>query len=353
MNEATASTRKASQIEREARLFERLEGNVVRCCTCERRCIIEPGGVGYCRTRRNVNGVLYTIVYGDIASISANPIEKKPFFHFWPGSTALTIGTWGCNFPCPWCQNWELSKARPDPHRSNFISPERLVMMALQESCQGVSVSFNEPTLLLEYNLDIFHQARDEGLYNTLVSNGYMTVEALRALNHAGMDAVKFDVKGDQETYRKYCNADVDVVWRNIREAKRLGMHVEVVTLVIPGLNDDEESIRSICERHLIDAGAETPLHFTRFQPAYKMTDRPSTPIRVLEKALALAWDQGILYVYLGNVPGHANENTYCHNCGELIIQRYGFQIVHSILTQNSQCPKCGEQIPVVGRITV
>jgi len=287
------------------------------------------GKVGFCKTRRNIDGNLFTLVYGDISSISANPIEKKPFFHFWPGSYALTIGTWGCNFSCPWCQNWEISRYAPNPETANYTSPERLVETAIENKCQGVSVSFNEPTLLLEYSLDLFPLARGKGLYNTYVSNGYMTLEALKALREAGMDAIKFDLKGIPNTYEQYCGAKVDIVWRNISESKRLGLHVEVVTLLVPGVNDGESQILEVSRRLKEAAGPETPLHFTRFHPSHKMTDRSSTPIRTLETAHEIAKKQGMLYIYVGNVLGHRLENTYCHNCGTLLIQRYGFNIAN------------------------
>ena len=334
---------------RESPLYKRLDGDAVRCEVCERRCIIQPGQVGFCRTRMNIGGKLHTLVYGDVSSLSVNLVEKKPFFHFWPGSHALTIGTWSCNFTCPWCQNYEISKVSPEPLRANYVSPERLVRIARHEGCQGTSISFNEPTMLFEYALDVFPLAREEGMYNTFVSNGYMTLEALRMLKDAGMDAIKFDVKGDEGTVRRYCGADVNIVWRNVGEARRLGMHVEVVTLVIPGVNNDEGCLREIAKRHLKKAGPESPLHFTRFYPTYKMTDRPRTPIETLEKAHSIAIEEGIKYVYVGDVPGHRLENTYCPNCGELLIGRLGFSITRYNLTPDKRCPRCGLEIPVTG----
>jgi len=334
---------------RRSRFYENLSDQKVRCGACERRCTIPHGQVGFCKTRRNIDGELFTLVYGDISSISANPIEKKPFFHFWPGSYALTIGTWGCNFSCPWCQNWEISKYDPNPEKATYIASDRLVKTVLEEKCQGVSVSFNEPTLLLEYSLDLFPLIHSRGLYNTYVSNGYMTLEALKALREAGMDAIKFDMKGGRETYKEYCGADVDIVWRNIAESKRLGMHVEVVTLVVPGLNDSDDQIREISRRVVETAGSKTPLHFSRFHPNYKMTNRGSTPTSTLERAHHIAKSEGVLYAYIGNVPGHKLENTYCHNCGTLLIQRYGFDVANYSISNKGQCPKCGESIPIVG----
>ena len=298
----------------------------------------------------NIDGDLYTLVYGDLSSISANPIEKKPFFHFWPGSYALTVGTWGCNFTCPWCQNWEISKYPPQPVKASYASPEQLVRMVALEHCQGTSISFNEPTMLFEYSLDLFPVSKRSGFYNTFVSNGYMTFEALKMLRDAGMDAIKFDLKGDVEAVRRYCAADVDVVWRNIREARGLGMHVEVVNLIIPDVNDDEEALAGIAERCLKEVGPDVPLHFTRFYPAYKVTDRSPTPVSTLERARELARKHGIRYAYIGNIPGHRWENTYCHNCAELLIQRYGFDVLKFGITEGKRCPKCDAEIPISGR---
>jgi pyruvate formate lyase activating enzyme len=334
---------------REAALAEKLSGDRVRCRLCERGCIIPSGQRGFCKTRMNIGGRLYTLVYGDISSISANPIEKKPFFHLWPGSYALTVGTWGCNFTCEWCQNWDISKYPPEPTKANYISPEHFVKMVELEHCQGTSISFNEPTMLFEYSLDVFSLARKRGFYNTFVSNGYMTLKALKMLKDAGMDAIKFDLKGDSETVRRHCAADIDIVWRNIHEARTLGMHIELVTLVIPGVNDSDETIVGIAERCLREAGPDVPLHFTRFYPAYKMMDRPPTRISTLERARELALKHGIHYAYIGNVPGHKFENTYCHNCGELLIERYGFTVLKYAISKDKRCLKCGVQIPILG----
>ncbi len=233
---------------KEALLYEQ-EGNKVRCEICERFCTIAVGKLGFCKTRMNIDGKLYTLEYGDISSISANPIEKKPFFHFFPGSKALTIGSYGCNFACPWCQNWEISKAIQTSERCNYIAPERFVQLVQQMGCQGTSISFHEPTLLLEYSLDVFELAKKAGYYNTYVTNGYMSSDALRLLIEHGLDAMNVDVKGCKDVVRNYCGADVEKVWRNIKEAKRKGVHIEITTLVIPEVNDDEACLSSIASR--------------------------------------------------------------------------------------------------------
>lgn len=336
---------------REAIFYEQLSDKRVRCGTCERRCLVRDGKLGFCKTRKNIDGRFYTLIYGDISSISVNQIEKKPFFHFWPGSRALTIGSWSCSFTCPWCQNWGISKVPPNPEKASYVSPEEFVDVAIGKDCEGTSVSFNEPTLLLEYSLDVFPLAHEKGLYNTYVSNGYMTLDALRALSDHRMSAIKFDVKGDEKAVRKYCGADVEVVWRNALEARRIGMHVEMVNLVIPGVNDRDDVFREIAVRTR-ELAAETPLHFTRFSPAHKSVEfglTSPTSTRTLERARMIAIDEGLKYVYIGNVAGHPYENTYCPNCGELLIKRFVFSVLEYNLTRDKACPSCGEGIPVVG----
>jgi pyruvate formate lyase activating enzyme len=334
---------------KEALLYRQLGQDRVICKTCERFCEIDAGKLGFCKTRMNSDGRLYTLEYGDIASISANPIEKKPFFHFFPGSTALTVGSYSCNFSCPWCQNWEISKSVPA--RRNYISPERFVRMVKETGCQGTSISFNEPALLLEYSLDVFELAKKEGYYNTYVTNGYMSLDALRLLVEHGLDAMNVDIKGCDRAVRNYCGAEVEKVWRNLKEAKRKGVHVEITTLIIPGVNEDEECLKNIASRIVKEIGKDTPWHVTRYYPAYKSLERGlygrRTPIEMLKRAWEIGKAEGLNYVYLGNVPGHHNENTYCPGCGELLIKRSGFDIVSYRITSQNKCPKCGVFIAI------
>lgn len=332
---------------REGLLSAPIDGRVA-CNLCERRCKIPEGFLGFCKTRGNLGGRLYTLVYGDVSSFSANTIEKKPFFHFYPGTTTLTVGTWGCNFTCPWCQNWDISKLEANPERANYISPERLVALALREGCSGVSISFNEPTLLFEYSLDLFKLAKKAGLYTNYVSNGYMTSEALRMLREAGMDALKIDVKGDTQAVRRYCGAEVDKVWSRAEEARKMGLHVEIVTLLIPSVNDAETSIREVALKVLEHLGRDTPLHFTRYWPNYKFTNMP-TPVETIERACEIAKEAGLNYVYVGNIPGHKYENTYCPGCGELVIERMGIRLLKNVLTVDKACPRCSLKIPIIG----
>lgn len=317
----------------------------IRCLTCERRCVVASGETGWCRTRCNREGVLYTLIYGIASSLSANPIEKKPLYHFYPGSVALTVGSWSCNFACPWCQNWEISKAPPSG--GEFFSPEHFVAETVRWRCQGTSISFNEPTLSLEWALEVFRLARAAGLYNTFVTNGYMTERALELLAESGLDGMNVDVKGDAKAVREFCKADVEVVWRNLRRARDLGIWVEVTTLVIPGVNDDPGVLRSIGERILQDLGPDTPWHLTRYYPAYRFS-APPTPVRALEEARKQALSLGLRYVYIGNIPGHPGENTYCPTCSTTVVRRWGLQLLENRL-RDGCCPSCGTVIPGVG----
>ncbi len=319
-------------------------GERIRCLTCERRCEIAPGGLGWCQTRSHRDGRLVTLIYGAVSSLSANPIEKKPLHHFYPGSLALTGGSFSCNFACPWCQNWEISKARPRPTR--FLSPAEFVLRAEESGCRGTSVSFNEPTLSLEWSLELFRLARQRGLYNTYVTNGYMTPQALELLLAAGLDAMNVDVKGDAQAVRHYCGAEVEKVWRNCRLARQAGVWLEITTLVIPGVNDDEEVLRGIAGRIVTDLGPEVPWHVSGYYPAYRFA-APPTPLRTLERAWQVGREAGLEFVYLGNVPGHPLENTRCPGCGALLVERWGLQVIRQRLERGC-CPECGRAIPGV-----
>jgi len=334
--------------QKEAYLQKKLEDGKVRCLTCHRRCIIAPGKMGFCRTRENLSGTLYSLEYGLISSLSVNPIEKKPLFHFFPGTFFLTAGSWSCTFTCPWCQNYQISKAAPKNKtaQSQVMSPAEFVQTAKKYNCKGTSMSLSEPTTFLEYSLDVFKLARKENLYNTVITNGYFTSEALDLLLESGADAFNVDIKGSRETYEKYCKADVEKVWQNVIKIKQKA-HLELTTLVIPGVNDDNECLVEIAQRIKSDVGADTPWHLSRYFPAYKF-DVPATPIETLEKAHSIGKEQGLLYVYLGNVPGHKYENTYCPSCSEELIRRNVFAIIENKLGKDKKCPKCGEVIPVI-----
>ena len=255
---------------------------------------------------------------------------------------ALTAGSWSCNFACPWCQNWDISK-EPPPARPAYTAPEDFVARALRAHCQGTSISFNEPTLSLEWSLDVFRLARARGLYNTLVSNGYMTAAALFHLVAAGLDAANIDIKGDAAAVRTHCGADVEVVWRNCRLLRQAGIWLEVTTLVIPTVNDVQESLRGIARRIAGELGYDVPWHVTAYYPAYRFA-APPTPLAALERAWRIGHEEGLRYVYVGNVAGHPGEHTRCPACGALLIEREGLAVRKNRL-QEGRCPDCGQEI--------
>ncbi|MFN8481928.1 MAG: AmmeMemoRadiSam system radical SAM enzyme [Anaerolineae bacterium] len=328
-----------------ALLQEQVDGKV-RCDVCERRCLLVDGGQGWCRTRVNRGGVLYTLVYGAVSSLGVDPIEKKPFYHFHPGSSTLTAGSWSCNFACPWCQNWVIARV-PPPAKAEYVSPAQLVDMAQRLQCHGVSMSYNEPTLALEWSLDVFRLAESAGLYKTFVTNGYMTPEALRLLADAGLDAMNVDMKGDAASMAKFGKgAAIERVWNICRMARERAIHIEITTLVIPGVNDREETLSGIAARIVRELGRDVPWHISSYYPAYQFTAR-ATPPSTLERTWRLGKDAGLDFVYIGNVPGHRYDNTYCPHCNTLLIRREGFKIALDVLG-DGHCPGCGRRVPGV-----
>lgn len=331
----------------EARLQEPLDHGRVRCQTCHRQCLIAEGQTGWCRTRTVRGGRLYTLTYGRVSSLWANPIEKKPFYHFYPGSYALTAGSWSCNFACPWCQNWRISKAASGPDQC--MSPTGFVQETLRRRCQGTSISFNEPTLALEWALEVFRAARNArpALYHTFVTNGYMTALALKLLAEAGLDALNVDIKGDADTYQRFCQADVAHVWENCKLARQLGLHLEIATLVIPGVNDDEVQLRQIASRIAQELGRDVPWHVNAYHPAYQFK-APPTPAATLIRAQQIGREAGLDFVYIGNLDGHG-ANTYCPGCGRLLVKRAGLRLLDCRVTHAGTCPHCGRPIAGVG----
>jgi len=337
---------------KESLLYERLEKNQLRCETCERRCIINEGRYGFCKTKVNINSKLISLLYGNISSISNNPIEKKPLYHFFPGTKALTIGTWGCNFTCPFCQNWEISKSSPSELEANYLSISQFVSLLKRFHSDGTSFSFNEPTLQLEYAMDVMKSLASLSYYHTYVTNMYMTEKALNLLIESGCHAFCANVKGDKVFYKKYCSVNSEIVWRNLQIAKTRGAHVEVVTLIIPRENDSEEILREIAHNIRTRLGENTPWHCNAYYPAYKYKEAGlanfRTPPKTLEQAHKIGKDEGLKFVYIGNIHGHKFENTYCPQCETLLIERNIFGVSKNLLTKEHVCPKCGEHIPLI-----
>ncbi len=340
---------------KKALLFEQLAPDLIRCKTCARQCSIKEGSLGFCKTRINQNG-LYCLTYGNISSISNNPIEKKPLYHFFPGTKALTIGTWGCNFTCPFCQNWQISKKVPsDITDQSPLSPAQFLSLLKKYGSKGTSFSLNEPTLLLEYALDIINLTKPLGYYQTYVTNMYMSEEALKLLIETGCDAFCVNLKGDSSFYQKFCQADPEIIWHNLQLAKELGAHIEVVTLIIPHENDSENILQQIAKKIFELLGEDTPWHCNQYYPAYKATSiglvSYRTPVEILEKAYKIGHDQGLKYVYIGNVHGHRLENTYCPDCETLLIQRTIFGVEKMLLENRNVCPSCGNKIPIINSL--
>jgi len=334
----------------EARLYEKLRDAIIRCKVCPRRCYIADGKRGFCGVRENKNSVLYALTYGKLTALNADPIEKKPFFNFWPGSYAFSISSVGCSFTCPWCQNWSISQAKPEEVSMEEVPPESIVKFAKSYGCKSIAYTYNEPIIWFEYVLDTSIIAKREGLLNVLVTNGYVTEEAIDEFSPY-IDAANVDIKAfNPEFYQKYCKAKMDDVLTATEKMVEKGWHVETTYLIIPNLNDNLEEIRRMVRWVRDKLGADTPIHFSRFFPMYKMTKLPPTPLNLIIKAREIALEEGLHYVYTGNVAGHEGENTYCPACGKLLVRRIGFEVLEWNLKEDMCCPKCGEKIAIKGK---
>ena len=327
----------------ETALYERLADGAARCGICGRKCVIPNGGLGWCRTRKNRGGRIYSTSYGEVSTRNIAPIEAKPIFHFFPGSRWLSLGTVGCNFRCSGCQNWEIAHFKPEPIKSGNeagdqpagprtepMEPRQVVALAKQQGCKGISWTYNEPTMWLEYTARANELAKKEGLYTNYVTNGYMTRAALDLIG-PHLDVFRVDVKGfSREFYSKV--ADIDdfepVLENALRAKSKWDMHVEVVTNVIPGLNDTDVELGRLATWIAAGLGKRTPWHLTRFVPYLELSDVPCTPVATLERARQIGFDVGLLYVYIGNVAGHPGENTYCPKCGRVVIGRHHFSLI-------------------------
>lgn len=330
---------------KEAYLYDRLDDDTVKCKVCSHRCTIKDGKRGFCQTRENTGGTLYTLIYGLVSSEAVDPIEKKPLYHLLPGSRSYSLGTIGCNFRCMHCQNWNISQARLEESYVRYISPGDAVNNALGSGSKSIAWTYNEPTIWYEYTYDTAKLAKEAGLKTIYVTNGYITPEALEHISPY-LDAFRVDIKAfNDEFYKKTCSAKLKPVLESTQLAKKLGIHVEIINLVIPTLNDSPEEIKAMSEWIRDSVGTDTPVHFTRFHPDYNMTQLPPTPLRTLERAYDIAKKAGIKYVYLGNVFDHEYENTYCPACRKLLIKRAGFGTVANDLTKDGACPICHEHI--------
>ncbi|MBC7224064.1 MAG: AmmeMemoRadiSam system radical SAM enzyme [Anaerolineae bacterium] len=329
----------------EARHYRSLPDGRVACGVCFRRCLVEEGKLGFCHNKKNVDGRYYSLVYGRAAALQVDPIEKEPAFHMYPGIHIFCLGTASCNNRCRFCQNWFLSQQTLWQVASEEVPPAEVVRRAQEAGCEGVSFTYNEPTVFYEYMLDVATLAREAGLHALFHTNGSMNREPLEDLLRV-MEAVTVDLKAfDEEFYRQVCRSELQPVLRTLEAIRASGRHLEVVNLVIPTLNDDPDTIAKMCQWIARNLGPDVPLHFLRFFPAYKLQRLPATPVETLEEAAAAADAAGLEYVYIGNLPGHARNSTRCPACGTLLIGRVHFAVMEVHL-DGGRCPSCGRAIP-------
>jgi len=334
----------------EAMLYERLDNQRVHCYLCSHHCRISEGKSGVCLVRMNRGGTLYTLVYGQSISQQIDPIEKKPLFHFHPGTSSFSVATVGCNFRCRFCQNWHISQTLRDggPLMGEPLSPKEMVAQARRAGCPSISYTYTEPTIFFEYAYDSARLAHEAGIKNVFVTNGYMTAQALETIKPY-LDAANVDLKGFSESfYRHNAGARLAPVLDSLRLMKKLGIWVEVTTLLVPGLNDSDAEISEAASFVAKELGVDTPWHLSRFYPAYKLTDVAPTPVETLRRARRIGQEAGLHYVYEGNVPGSPGEHTHCPQCGQTLIARHGYSILKYNITQG-KCFKCGAEIAGVG----
>jgi pyruvate formate lyase activating enzyme len=338
---------------RPAALYHDLPSGRVQCTACARRCQIGEGQVGFCGVRGVVGGKLYLLVYGRVMAGHIDPIEKKPVVHYRPGSKIFSVATSGCSWACSYCQNSDISQLRKI--EGVEASPEEIVEKAVQTGCDGVAYTYNQPTIFMEYARDVGRIARSKGLFNIFVTNGYDTPDTVAMMDDF-LDCATVDFKGSGETgfVRRYIGIpNADPIFESLLEMKRRGkVHVEVTDLIVPRVGDSLEAADKLCRWVYDNLGPDVPVHFLRFHPDYKMMDFPWTPVETLERHVALGKKAGLNYVYVGNVPGHPAESTYCPGCGKVLIKRYGYEIEAYNLDGSNRCNSCGYKTPIVGPLS-
>jgi pyruvate formate lyase activating enzyme len=342
---------KTEEIFKEAVLWEAAEGQKVRCRLCNFHCLIGPGKLGHCYVRRNIDGKLYSLNYHKVCAANVDPIEKKPLYHFQPGSRSFSIAAIGCNFRCEFCQNWQISQAALETGRidGENLAPEQIVEDALRTGCKSIAYTYTEPTIFMELCNDCGRPAKERGLANVFVSNGYMTREAIDFAAD-WLDGINVDLKAFRDDYyRQLCSAWLQPVLDTITYiARETKIWMEITTLLLPGQNDSEEELKKLADFLVTQAGPDVPWHISRFYPQYKYTDSQPTPLESLRRAEEIGKAAGLHYVYLGNVPGAKSESTCCYRCGRLLIERMGYRIVANHI-KDSKCPDCGTAIAGLG----
>lgn len=334
----------------EAKFYKKLKEDIVQCQLCNHFCTIKDGDVGICRVRKNNNGMLYSLVYGYPITLNVDPIEKKPLYHFQPGSLSYSLGTLGCNFKCGNCQNWDISQAEKIENKLkqiDFIDPEKIVEEAVGNGCKSIAYTYTEPTIFSEYALDIMKLAREHKIKNVWVSNGFMSKDCLTAILPY-LDAINVDLKSmDEEFYKNYCSARVMPVLENLKTIKQEGVHLEITTLIIPSLSDSLEMLEQIADFIANELDTDVPWHLSKFSPeiSWKLKNIPQTNDGIIYQAYEIGKDAGLKYVYVGNMPGDQKENTYCPKCAELAIRRMGYHIDR--LDNRGRCSKCDKSLDI------
>jgi pyruvate formate lyase activating enzyme len=325
--------------------FTSLEGGEIQCELCPHRCRVAKGKRGLCRVRENLGGKYYSLVYGNPCAVHLDPIEKKPFFHVLPSTTSFSLATAGCNFQCKFCQNWEISQASPEDVYSHDVPPELMVKRAKEIGARSIAYTYVEPTIFYEYMIDICHLTKKAGLLNVTHSNGFINPAPLKNLCKV-LDAANIDLKGFTENfYRELCGGELAPVLETLKTLKKEKVHLEITNLIIPTKNDEMSVLKEMCLWVKKELGADTPIHFSRFYPLYKLKTLPPTPVSTLEKSREVALSVGLEYVYVGNIPGHVGESTFCPKCKKMIIQRTGY-MVGEINMKDGKCRYCGKPIP-------
>ncbi len=326
---------------KEAMFYSALPGNRVQCRLCPHQCIVADRNNGLCRVRSNISGKLYSRVYGKPCTVDVGPIEKAPLYHFIPGHKRLCVATVGCNLRCTYCHNWHISQTGPGTVREFEMTPEQIVGEAFRRGTGSISFTYTEPTVFYEYMYDISRIAHRKGLKVSIVSNGYINPAPLRQLLHH-VDAVKIDLKAFRDAfYRDVASARLEPVLSTLQVLKEENVFFEIVNLVVPGLNDDANEIKQMCDWICKELGDHVPVHFSRFFPSYRLTNIHSTSVRTLERAVKTAQRSGLRYVYIGNVPGHKNNSTYCPGCAKRLVHRSHFSVLGNNIAQ-STCNRCG-----------
>jgi pyruvate formate lyase activating enzyme len=329
----------------EAKFYQKLAERKIKCKLCPRECTVGDKERGYCGVRENRGGVYYTLVHSRVCAAHVDPVEKKPLFHYLPGSIAFSLATAGCNVNCKFCQNWDISQSRPEQIPAEYLPPQRVAEIAKQYNCPTIAYTYSEPVIFSEFLMDAADAGHAAGIRSIVVSNGYMQEEALKTA-YGKMDAVKIDLKSFSESYyRQVVTGQLKPVLNSLVTLRKMNKWTEIVYLVLPTLNDSDEEFRELAQWVKANLGPDVPLHFTQFHPEYLLKNLPITPVPTLERAKAIADAEGLHYVYIGNVPGHPAQNTYCPKCRKMLVERVGFTASQMLIRKNS-CPFCQQPIP-------